>query len=109
MHHSIKLLQHFWSNNLWNLSKKKSRMSHTLINHQKLPYYRGIASKLILKLCVAVWCGFTGALFVFPGLRVSRMHWDALRLVCVKNQLLDMRLVCLQFLDTVAKELYLKR
>ena len=84
-------------------------MSHTLINHQNLPYYRGIASKLILKLCVAVWCGFTGALFVFPGLRVSRMHWDALRLACVKNQLLDMRLGCLQFLDTVAKELYLKR
>ena len=42
-------------------------------------YFSGIASKLILKLCVAVWCGFTGALFVFPGLRVSRMHWDALR------------------------------
>lgn len=39
----------------------------------------GPASKLILKLCFAVWCGITGALFVFPGLRVSRMHWDALR------------------------------
>ena len=41
--------------------------------------FSGPASKLILKLCFAVWCGITGALFVFPGLRVSRMHWDALR------------------------------
>nr|SVE76939.1 EOG090X04CK [Daphnia lumholtzi]SVE78164.1 EOG090X04CK [Daphnia lumholtzi] len=39
----------------------------------------GPASKLILKLCFAVWCGITGALFIFPGLRVSRMHLDALR------------------------------
>nr|CAG4649246.1 EOG090X04CK [Scapholeberis mucronata]SVE93551.1 EOG090X04CK [Scapholeberis mucronata] len=39
----------------------------------------GPASKLILKLCFAVWCAVTGALFIFPGLRVSRMHWDALR------------------------------
>nr|CAG4636090.1 EOG090X04CK [Eubosmina coregoni]SVE69733.1 EOG090X04CK [Eubosmina coregoni] len=39
----------------------------------------GPASKLIIKLCFAVWCGITGALFVFPGMRVSRMHWDALR------------------------------
>nr|CAG4640778.1 EOG090X04CK [Eulimnadia texana] len=39
----------------------------------------GPASKLILKLCVALWCGISGALFIFPGLRVSRMHWDALK------------------------------
>nr|SVE85428.1 EOG090X04CK [Daphnia pulicaria] len=39
----------------------------------------GPASKLILKLCFAMWCGITGALFIFPGLRVSRMHLDALR------------------------------
>nr|CAG4644709.1 EOG090X04CK [Leptodora kindtii] len=39
----------------------------------------GPASKLILKLCAAVWCGLSGALYIFPGLRVSRMHWDALR------------------------------
>jgi len=39
----------------------------------------GPASKLIMKLCAAVWCAVTGAIFVFPGLRVSRMHFDALR------------------------------
>jgi len=39
----------------------------------------GPASKLIMKLCPAVWCSITGALFVFPGLRVSRMHFDALK------------------------------
>jgi len=39
----------------------------------------GPASKLILKLFIALWCGLIGALFTFPGLRVSRMHWDVLR------------------------------
>jgi len=39
----------------------------------------GPASKLILKLFIALWCGLIGALFTFPGLRVARMHWDVLR------------------------------
>jgi len=39
----------------------------------------GPASSLILKLCIAIWCGLIGALFTFPGLRVARMHWDVLR------------------------------
>jgi len=39
----------------------------------------GPASKLVLKFCLAVWCGSIGALFTFPGLRLARMHWDALR------------------------------
>ena len=63
----------------------------------------GPASKLVLKFFIALWCGligkkrllplsqninwrpetaivtFAGALFTFPGLRVSRMHWDVLR------------------------------
>ena len=39
----------------------------------------GPASKLILKLFIAIWCGLIGALFTFPGLRVARMHWDVLR------------------------------
>ena len=30
------------------------------------------------KLCLAVWCGLVGALFTFPGLRLARMHKDAL-------------------------------
>lgn len=39
----------------------------------------GPASKLVLKFFMAMWCGLIGALFTFPGLRVSRMHWDVLR------------------------------
>ncbi|XP_051171489.1 transmembrane protein 161B [Leptopilina boulardi] len=39
----------------------------------------GPASKIIVKFFLAVWCGFLGSLFTFPGLRVSKMHWDALR------------------------------
>jgi len=39
----------------------------------------GPASKLVLKFCIALWCGLIGALFTFPGLRVARMHWDVLR------------------------------
>ena len=30
---------------------------------------QGPASKLVLKFCLAVWCGSIGALFTFPGLR----------------------------------------
>ena len=40
---------------------------------------QGPASKLVLKFCLAVWCGSIGALFTFPGLRMARMHWDALK------------------------------
>ncbi|CAK1598405.1 unnamed protein product [Parnassius mnemosyne] len=39
----------------------------------------GPASKLILKLSLAVWAAIIGTLFTFPGLRVARMHWDSLR------------------------------
>ncbi|XP_034940664.1 transmembrane protein 161B [Chelonus insularis] len=39
----------------------------------------GPASKIVLKFFLAVWCGWLGSLFTFPGLRMSRMHWDALR------------------------------
>ncbi|XP_033214670.1 transmembrane protein 161B [Belonocnema kinseyi] len=39
----------------------------------------GPASKIIVKFVLAVWCGFLGSLFTFPGLRVSKMHWDTLR------------------------------
>lgn len=39
----------------------------------------GPASKLVLKFFIALWCGLIGALFTFPGLRISRMHWDVLR------------------------------
>ncbi|XP_032456227.1 transmembrane protein 161B isoform X2 [Nasonia vitripennis] len=39
----------------------------------------GPASKLIVKFVLAVSCGFVGSLFTFPGLRMSKMHWDALK------------------------------
>nr|CAH7714991.1 unnamed protein product [Callosobruchus chinensis] len=39
----------------------------------------GPASKIVLKFFIAVWCGIFGALFTFPGLRISRMHWDLVR------------------------------
>nr|CAG4643873.1 EOG090X04CK [Lepidurus arcticus] len=38
----------------------------------------GPASKLVLKLILAAYCGISGALLTFPGMRVSRMHSDAL-------------------------------
>uniref|UniRef100_W8ASG1 Transmembrane protein 161B n=2 Tax=Ceratitis capitata TaxID=7213 RepID=W8ASG1_CERCA len=39
----------------------------------------GPASKLIVKLCMAVGCGLLGAIFTFPGLRMAKMHWDSLK------------------------------
>ncbi|XP_018803221.1 PREDICTED: transmembrane protein 161B [Bactrocera latifrons] len=39
----------------------------------------GPASKLIVKLCMAVCCGLLGAIFTFPGLRMAKMHWDSLK------------------------------
>ncbi|CAL1292095.1 unnamed protein product [Larinioides sclopetarius] len=39
----------------------------------------GPASKLMFKLCLALWCGLVGSFFTFPGLRLARMHKDALK------------------------------
>jgi len=39
----------------------------------------GPASKLVLKFFLALWCGSIGALLTFPGLRLARMQWDALK------------------------------
>lgn len=41
--------------------------------------FRGPASKIIVKFCIAVSCGILGAIFTFPGLRMARMHWDSLK------------------------------
>lgn len=46
----------------------------------------GPASKLILKFFLALWCATVGALFTFPGLRMARMHWDAVKL-CKENKM----------------------
>ncbi|XP_067000369.1 transmembrane protein 161B [Anabrus simplex] len=52
---------------------------------------KGPASKLVLKFFLALWCGLVGAVFTFPGLRMSRMHWDSLR-YCGENRLLKIAL-----------------
>ncbi|VVC34451.1 Transmembrane protein 161A/B [Cinara cedri] len=40
---------------------------------------QGPASKLIVKFFLALWCAVTGAMFVFPGIRTAKMHWDCLK------------------------------
>lgn len=52
-----------------------------LIKTYLLCNFSGPASKLILKLSLAVWAALIGTLFTFPGLRIARMHWDSLRLI----------------------------
>ncbi|KAB0802240.1 hypothetical protein PPYR_04723 [Photinus pyralis] len=39
----------------------------------------GLLSKIVFKFFIAVFCGFLGALFTFPGLRIAKMHWDLLK------------------------------
>lgn len=46
-------------------------------NASELAY--GPASFLMFKFWLAVWCGFIGAFFTFPGLRFAQMHKDALQ------------------------------
>lgn len=41
--------------------------------------FSGPASKLMFKLCLALWCGIIGSFFTFPGLRFAKMHKDALK------------------------------
>ena len=38
----------------------------------------GPTSLLMLKFWLAVWCALIGAFFTFPGLRVAKMHFDAI-------------------------------
>lgn len=38
----------------------------------------GPSSFLMIKFWLAITCGFIGALFAFPGLRIAQMHFDAL-------------------------------
>lgn len=40
---------------------------------------QGPASKLIVKFFLALWCAVTGSMFVFPGIRTAKMHWDCLK------------------------------
>ncbi|XP_046740679.1 transmembrane protein 161B isoform X1 [Diprion similis] len=51
----------------------------------------GPASKIVLKFFLALWCGLLGSLFTFPGLRMSRMHWDSLK-YCKERRLLQLLL-----------------
>lgn len=52
--------------------------AHTFLENQGLNS-SGPASKLMFKLSLALWCGFIGCFFTFPGLRFARMHKDALK------------------------------
>lgn len=47
----------------------------------KSQIFRGPASKLVLKFFLALWCGLIGGLFIFPGFRAARMHYDLLKYV----------------------------
>lgn len=39
----------------------------------------GPASKIVILFFMAIFCGALGSLFTFPGLRVGKMHMDALK------------------------------
>ena len=43
-----------------------------------IEYAQGPSSFLMLKFWLAIWCGLIGAFFTFPGMRVAKMHKDAL-------------------------------
>ncbi|XP_071444348.1 transmembrane protein 161B [Hetaerina americana] len=58
---------------------RSSAAALSLVGPQNLLSHRGPASKIVLKFCIALWCGLVGALFTFPGLRMARMHWDCTR------------------------------
>lgn len=60
-------------------------------NTKVIYYFRGPASKIIVKFCLAVSCGVLGAIFTFPGLRMARMHWDSLK-YCRESKVLQMLL-----------------
>ncbi len=38
----------------------------------------GPVSSLMFRFFLALWCGLLGALFTWPGMRVAKMHKDAL-------------------------------
>ncbi|GBP50413.1 Transmembrane protein 161B [Eumeta japonica] len=53
----------------------------------------GPASKLILKLSIALWAAIVGTVFTFPGLRMGQMYWDSLKM---SNEAFDtLRLVAI--------------
>ncbi|KAA0191171.1 hypothetical protein HAZT_HAZT006018, partial [Hyalella azteca] len=47
----------------------------------------GVISKMAFKGCAAVACAVLGACLAFPGLRLGKMHWDAVRLQCTRRWL----------------------
>ncbi|XP_076354715.1 transmembrane protein 161-like emei isoform X1 [Tachypleus tridentatus] len=51
--------------------------AYTFLENQGLNS-SGPTSQLMFKLMLAVWCGFIGAFFTFPGFRFARMHQDSL-------------------------------
>ncbi|CAG2184185.1 unnamed protein product, partial [Oppiella nova] len=39
----------------------------------------GPTSMLMVKFFLSIWCAIIGAFFTFPGLRISKMHFDAIK------------------------------
>lgn len=58
--------------------------------------FSGPASKLMFKLCLALWCGIIGSFFTFPGLRFAKMHKDALK-YCAERTFLKYGFYVLDF------------
>lgn len=64
--------------------------SHHFLENQGL-YSSGPTSHLMFKFFLALWCGFVGAFFAFPGLRFAKMHRDAFK-YCDEQPLLKVLL-----------------
>ncbi|KAF7995567.1 hypothetical protein HCN44_006674 [Aphidius gifuensis] len=63
------------------LDKAYTSFNHsasTFLGNQGI-HSAGPASQIVLKFFLALWCGLLGSLFTFPGMRMSKMHWDLLK------------------------------
>ncbi|CAL1292094.1 unnamed protein product [Larinioides sclopetarius] len=61
------------------LEPGRNCLLNNILNFCCFYFFSGPASKLMFKLCLALWCGLVGSFFTFPGLRLARMHKDALK------------------------------
>ena len=68
--------------------------------------HSGPASKLVLKFFLALWCGFIGGVFIFPGFRAARMHYDLLKYVKISNIFIN---GCSFFMQFIYFPFYLSR
>lgn len=90
--------------------------AHNFLQNQGLDS-SGPASQLMFKLMIALWCGFIGLFFTFPGLRFARMHKDALKYSCERPFLktvlhfsfVSPLLVVLMWVKPVARDYFTQR